>query len=204
MPGMVSALGRANASFLDPGLFERQFAGPLGPYQDRVATLIFEFGTIPKHVFGTAAEFAGRLDAFLAALPGGYRYAVEVRNPEYLGPGYFAMLARRRRVAHLLFSSPGRMPELGAQTAMPGAFTAGFTVVRALLRAGRSYEQAVSLFSPYRAVGEPDPQTRDAISRIADRARAYGKAAYVFVNNRLEGHAPTTIEAVADALEMGG
>jgi uncharacterized protein YecE (DUF72 family) len=193
--------GRANASFLDPGLFDRQFAAPLGPYQDRVATLIFEFGTIPKHVFGTAAEFAGRLDAFLAALPGGYRYAVEVRNPEYLGPGYFATLARHG-VAHV-FNAWTRMPELAAQAAMPDAFTADFTVVRALLRAGRSYEQAVSLFSPYRAVGEPDPPTREALARIADRSRQSGKPAYVFVNNRLEGHAPSTIEAVAEALEGG-
>ena len=180
--------GQANGSFLDAGLFERQFTTPLGPYQDRVATLIFEFGTIPRSVFATAGEFAGRLDAFLGALPGGYRYAVEVRNTDYLGPGYFATLARHG-VAHV-FNAWTRMPPLADQADLPGVFTADFTVVRALLRAGRTYEQAVTRFSPYRAVGEPDPPTRDALVRIADRARAYGKAAFVFVNNRLEGQCP--------------
>lgn len=193
--------GQSNGSFLDAALFERQFAAPLGPHQDRVATLIFEFGTIPRGVFGTAGEFVACLDPFLAALPGGYRYAVEVRNPEYLVPGYFDALARHG-VAHA-FNAWTRMPPLAEQAEMPGAFTTDFTVVRALLRPGRTYEQAVARFSPYRAVGEPDPPTREALVGIADRARESGKPAYVFVNNRLEGHAPTTIEAVADALESG-
>ncbi len=193
--------GRPNESFLDARLLERQFAGPLEPYQDRVATLIFEFGTIPRSTFATAGEFVGRLEGFLGALPGGYRYAVEVRNPEYLVPAYFGVLGRHG-VAHV-FNAWTRMPTLSAQVEMPGAFTADFTVVRALLRAGRTYEQAVARFSPYRDLGEPDPATRDAIVRIADRARRSGRPAYVFVNNRLEGHAPSTIEAVAWALAPG-
>jgi uncharacterized protein YecE (DUF72 family) len=191
--------GQSNGSFLDSTLFERQFAGPLEPHQDRVATLIFEFGTIPRSVFPSAGEFAGQLDAFLAALPGGYRYAVEVRNPEYLVPGYFAMLARHG-VAHV-FNAWTRMPPLAAQIELPGAFTTEFTVVRALLHAGRTYEQAVARFSPYRGTGEVDPPTRDALVQIADQARRSGKPAYLFVNNRLEGHAPSTIEAVAQALD---
>lgn len=193
--------GQSNPSFLDAGLFDRQFAGPLGPYQDRVAAVIFEFGTISRSVFSTAAEFARRLEPFLEALPGGYRYAVEVRNPEYLVPGYFATLTRHG-VAHV-FNAWTRMPALAAQAALPGASEADFTVVRALLRAGRTYDQAVSKFSPYRDVVEPDPPTRDALVEITDRARRCGQPAFVFVNNRLEGNAPSTIEAVADALVAG-
>ncbi len=186
--------GQANASFLDAGLFERAFARALDPYRDRVATLIFEFGTIPKSVLPTADAFTGRLDRFLEALPGGFRYAVEIRNPEYLGPDYFAMLSAYG-VAHV-FNAWTRMPEIGVQAGLPGAFTADFTVIRALLRPGRTYEQAVSRFEPYRAVQEPHPPTREALRRIAEDSRRNGKPAFVFVNNRLEGNAPSTIEAV--------
>ena len=56
-----SRAGRANASFLDHRLFDREFAGPIEPYRDRVAGLIFEFGTIPKATFD-AAEFIRRLE----------------------------------------------------------------------------------------------------------------------------------------------
>jgi uncharacterized protein YecE (DUF72 family) len=190
--------GQINESFLDVRHFERGFARPLEPYRDRVATLIFEFGTFSKAAFKSGAAFSERLDAFLAALPGGFRYAVEIRNTEYLTPDYFAMLTARG-TAHV-FNAWTRMPEIGAQAALPGAFTAPFTVVRALLRRGRSYEQAVEKFEPYREVQEPDPATRAALGQIAKTTRLAGKAAYVFVNNRLEGNAPATIEAVASSL----
>jgi hypothetical protein len=93
------------------------------------------------------------------------------------------------------------MPDLGSQFSMSGAFGADFTVVRALLRRGRTYEEAVRTFEPYDSVREPDLVTRDALGRIARRAREVGQPAFVFVNNRLEGNAPSTIEAVVSTLE---
>ena len=66
------------------------------------------------------------------------------------------------------------MPTLADQIALPGAFTADFTVVRALLQKGRAYEQAVKLFEPYREVRQPDPQTREALRRILGRAVQVG------------------------------
>ena len=69
--------------------------------------------------------------------------------------------------------------------------------MRTLLSKGRLYEQAVKAFEPYRLVQEPNPSARDAMRLIAERAVQRKKPAFLFVNNRLEGHAPTTIEAVA-------
>jgi uncharacterized protein YecE (DUF72 family) len=160
--------------------------------------LIFEFGTFAHSTFPAPDDFLARLDPFLGSLPAGFRYALEIRNPEYFGPGYFALLSGHG-VAHVL-NAWTRMPELGVQAEMPGAFTADFTVVRALLRRGRSYEQAVAAFEPYKLVQEPDHPARDALAGIVDRSRRQRKPAFLFVNNRLEGHAPTTIEAVVDRL----
>jgi uncharacterized protein YecE (DUF72 family) len=92
------------------------------------------------------------------------------------------------------------MPRLADQIALPGAFTADFAVVRALLQKDRSYEQAVRLFEPYREVQQPDPSTRAALRQIAERALQVRQRAFVFVNNRLEGNAPATIEAVVSDL----
>ena len=198
-PGTGPGPARPTRRSWTPACSSASSPAPLEPYQDRVATLIFEFGTIPKSVFATPADFAGRLDPFLGALPGGFRYAVEIRNPEYLGPGYFAMLARHN-VAHV-FNAWTRMPELADQARCPGPSrpispSSGHCSARADLRAGRQ---------PLRAVpGRPASPTRPratALVRIADGRAHSGKPAYVFVNNRLEGHAPSTIEAVAEALE---
>jgi len=193
-----SRAGLLNEAFLDARHFERGFARPLEPYRDRVATLIFEFGTFSKASFSSAAAFTRRLDEFLGALPDGFRYAVEIRNPEYLGPDYLAMLASHK-TAHV-FNAWTRMPEIGEQARMPGAYSTDFAVVRALLRRGRSYDQAVKLFEPYRTAQEPDPGTRDAMRQIAEQSRRGQRKAFLFVNNRFEGNAPATIEAVVSTL----
>jgi uncharacterized protein YecE (DUF72 family) len=188
--------GSENGHFLDAKAFDRFFANRLDPHRDQVGPLIFEFGTFNKSTFPTPPDFMARLDPFLAALPAGYRYSVEIRNPEYLSPAYFDLLASRN-VAHVL-NAWTRMPSLADQVQLPGVFTADFTVMRALLAKGRGYEQAVKSFEPYQLVREPNQAAREAMGRIAEQAIQRKKPAFLFVNNRLEGHAPTTIEAVVD------
>ena len=190
--------GQENESFLDAEVFERFFARRLERYKDRVATLIFEFGTFNQTTFPTPADFMARLDPFLGALPEGFRYGVEIRNSDYLSPAYFDLLASHN-VAHV-FNAWTRMPRLEDQAQLSDAYTADFTVVRALLRKGRPYEQAVRKFEPYLEVQEPDEGAREGMRRIAERSREARQPAYLFVNNRLEGNAPGTIEAVVQAL----
>ena len=88
------------------------------------------------------------------------------------------------------------MPSLHDQLLMPEAFTADFTVVRALLRPGRSYENAVERFSPYSDIRDEQPETRSALRELLDRVLTRGRRGYVYVNNRLEGNAPQTIESI--------
>jgi uncharacterized protein YecE (DUF72 family) len=183
--------GADNPSFLNAALFQDAFLGPLEAHRRQVAVLIFEFGS-----FSGRSEFLVDLDRFLGALPEGWRYSVEIRNPEFLGEEYFQCL-RAHGVAHV-FNAWTRMPQLQRQIEMPGAWTSDFTVCRALLRRGRSYEQAVKTFSPYEKVQEPNPEARAAIRALIERARAQQQPAFVFVNNRLEGNAPETIQALVE------
>jgi uncharacterized protein YecE (DUF72 family) len=193
--------GLENEHFLDAGLFERFFAGPLERYRQQLGPLIFEFGTFNRKTFKDVGEFLARLDPFLASLPAGFRYAVEIRNPEYLCPDYLGLLASRH-VAYT-FNAWTRMPSLDDQARLADAYTADFTVVRALLARGRTYEQAVKSFEPYREIQDPNEGAREGMIEIVRHTRKRGGTAYVFVNNRLEGHAPTTIEAVADGIGIG-
>ena len=139
-------------------------------------------------------EFTDRLASFLDGLPHRFRYAVEIRNPEFLyEPAYLQML-RGFRVAHV-FNAWTRMPSLCEQMRRPGI---DFTVVRALLTRGRAYEQAVRRFSPYRELQERNPDVRTAVRDILIRTQRRGETAYIFVNNRLEGNAPTTIHEILE------
>lgn len=187
--------GMANENFLNAEFFRLAFADALRPYAPRVATLIFEFGAFARL---DAGEFLEALDRFLALVPEGFRSSVEVRNPELLGRDYFAVLARHR-AAHV-FNAWTRMPELSAQIVLPHAFTTDFYVVRALLRQGRSYERAVEMFSPYESVQDPNPEGRAAIRNLIERSKRERQPSYIFINNRFEGNAPKTMEAIVDEL----
>jgi uncharacterized protein YecE (DUF72 family) len=189
--------GAVNQRFLDAELFARAFLDPLAPYRERVAALIFEFGTFSRNQYDDVRPFAADLDAFLGKLPPGWRYSVEIRNPGFLAPEYFGCL-RRHNAAHV-FNAWTRMPELPEQIALEAAFTADFTLTRALLSHGRTYEQAVRTFEPYQRVQQPDEAARAAMKQLIERARRKQQLAFLFVNNRLEGNAPGTIRAVTDS-----
>ncbi|MBI5087135.1 MAG: DUF72 domain-containing protein [Acidobacteria bacterium] len=187
--------GGLNESFLNAALFDAAFLKPLEPYKERVGALIFEFGTLPRRHYEGVASFASDLGRFLAALPPGWRYSVEIRNYEFLDPRYFAVL-RDHNAAHV-FNSWSRMPELPRQLAVPEAFTADFAVARALLRPGRSYEQAVKIFQPYEKIQEPHPPAREGLRQLMEESMRRKQVVFLFVNNRLEGNAPGTIQAAA-------
>jgi len=186
--------GMENESYLNARLFIDAFLRPLENYAEQVGVLIFEFGTMPKRYYEGAEPFAADLRKFLAELPAGWRYSVEIRNKEFLEEPYFDAL-RERNVAHV-FNAWTRMPELQWQVRHEVAYTADFTVARALLRHGRSYEQAVAAFQPYERVQDPNPGAREGLRALIERSRRTKQTTFMFVNNRLEGNAPQTIEAV--------
>ena len=187
--------GQPNPSFLDAELFESSFLEPLAPHLDRVSVLMAEFTSFSKDDYPEPHVFFEELDTFLTRLPKPLRFAIELRNAEYLDAGYFAVLARNH-AAHV-FNSWTRMPSLGEQILIGEAYTAPFTVARALLRPGRSYEQAVKQFSPYRSIQDEYPEGRAAIGELIGKSLARKIPAYIHVNNRFEGNA---IETISEAI----
>lgn len=191
--------GERNPDFLNPQLFldevlrpyQENFAGHVGPF-------VFEFQTIARSAGITPDGFVDLLDRFFSQLPREAPYAVELRNQEFLTSAYFAVL-REHNVAHV-FNSWTRMPPIGVQIELPGAFSAPFTVVRALLRPGRTYNEAVDAFAPYNEIRDQNPALRSDIARLITQVLALRIPAYVLVNNRAEGSAPITIAAVAKLL----
>lgn len=186
--------GQDNPAFLDAGLLMDGFLRPLEAYRSKTAVLIFEFGTFSQRAMSGAPEFIERLDAFLGALPRDFRYSVEIRNPEFLTPAYFACLARHNVAA--VYNAWTRMPDLPTQIAIPGSRTAEFMVCRALLRRGRAYEEAVKKFTPYSAVQEVYEPARKGLRELIHIAREERKLTFIYVNNRLEGNSPGTIVSI--------
>jgi uncharacterized protein YecE (DUF72 family) len=191
--------GQPNPDFLNADLFLREVWTPCAQHLGaHLGPVVFEFQAIARKDKVVPDQFAQWLDGFFGKLPREGRYAVEIRNPEFLTPAYFAVL-REHDVAHV-FNSWTRMPSIGMQLDLPGSVPAGFLVARALLRPGRWYADAVDAFAPYDRIRDPNPELRNDLARLVETAEKLRIPAYLIVNNRAEGSAPLTIAAVAGLL----
>jgi uncharacterized protein YecE (DUF72 family) len=191
--------GQANENYLNSGLFVKHFLGPCESIRSKVGLLMFEFSRFWLADYAHGRDFIATLDTFLGQLPSGWPYGVELRNRAWLQPEYFECLARHH--ATHVFNSWEAMPSVSEQMALPGSRThPALVAARFLLKPGRKYEEAVRTFEPYDRLKEENPEARDAGRKLISEAKAAspGRQTFVFVNNRLEGHAPTTIAAMLE------
>jgi len=199
LPRFGLRAGKENENFLNSDLFISSFLAPCESFRANVGLLIFEFSHFYTSDFGFGRDFMAVLDLFLSKLPKGWPYGIEIRNKHFLHPDYFALL-REHEVAHV-FNSWGEMPSIGEQLNLAGCQThPNLCAARFLLKPGRKYQEAVDLFSPYERVQEPDPQSRAAGAKLIQEGVAAGPArkTFIYVNNRLEGNALRTIEAMLE------
>jgi hypothetical protein len=131
-----------------------------------------------------------------------FHYGVEVRNESLLGEPYFKCL--RQRGAGHVFNSWTRMPPIGRQLDLPGSLTSDVVISRALLRPGRTYEQAVRMFQPYGQIKDAYPEGyRDIARLIRVATEKPQRRVFLAVNNRWVGNAIAAIEAILNELERG-
>jgi len=148
----------------------------------------------------SSEEFCSRLDTFFGKVPKDFRYAVEIRNAELLGPDYRKVL-ENHGVAHV-YNHWSYMPPLREQhEQMEERFTAPFTILRLLTPLKMSYEAAKKRAEPYTMMVEELPEMRRDTVELVRKVVGEKRKAYVLVNNRSEGNAPLTIQALRNALQ---
>jgi uncharacterized protein YecE (DUF72 family) len=191
-----------NPDFLNVDLFKEAVLGPFARvFRDHAGCFVFEFQPMRGRDLPGRSGWVEQVDRFLSQLPRDFRYAVELRNPELLSDEHGAVLAQHG-VAHV-FNSWNEMPSIGEQLELPWTFSAGFTVVRALLRPGRAYADAVKLFEPYDRIRDPQPEVRQDLLHVVAEVMRRRLEALLLVNNRLEGNAPGTIRALVEGMGAG-
>lgn len=196
LPRYGSKGGAANPRFLDASVCEELVLRPsVEGLGEHAGPFIFEFQRS-----GLALdEFLSKLDRFFSRSPSGPQYAVEIRNPAVLTPRYHDLLSAHG-VSHV-YNHWSTMPPLAAQHATLGRrFTAPFVVVRLLTPRGMSYADALKRASPYTKLVEPLPHMRTETVVLIRQAVAEQRAIYVLANNRAEGNAPLTVQALVDLL----
>lgn len=194
-----SKTGQANPRLLDAKLFKELVLTPYreANFEPHLGLLLFEF---QRHGMPTG-EFCSQLDRFFGQLPQDLRYAVEIRNAGMLGLEYRKVL-ETHGVAHV-YNHWSYMPGLLYQhTRMEERFTAPFAVIRLLTPLNMSHDEAVKRAAPYNKIVEALPQMRKETVKLIKQAVGENRRAYVLVNNRSEGNAPLTVQALTHALEF--
>jgi uncharacterized protein YecE (DUF72 family) len=190
--------GQTNPLFLDSAYAAEQVVAPfvqgMGP---RAGALLFQFA--PQSL-GRPTDFAGKLHAFLAALPRGPVYSVELRNRELLTAEYGDALAAVG-ACHCHNVHP-RMPDIRAQARLVGSDRGPMTAIRWLLGPGMTYEEAGQRYAPFNRMAAPDPGSRKAVADLAREALAAGRPFLCTINNNAEGCAP--LSALELAREIVG
>lgn len=187
-PDFLSA-PRFIEEMLEP--FLRWFAKHCGPF-------LLQFPPIPPRASLDPAAFADLLDHFLGQLPAWADYAVEIRERALLTDAYREVLARHS-VAHVC-SYWSTMPWPGEQAAFMKVEQGPFTMVRLLLRPGTRYEERRQEMAPFNRVVQPDERMRQEVAALLTSAARQKRRAYLLVNNKAEGSAPLTIEALAERM----
>jgi uncharacterized protein YecE (DUF72 family) len=191
--------GAPNPRFLDAAYASEVVVAPyVEGLGEKGGALVFQFPPQAPGALASPDAFAERLHRFLAALPPGPAYAVEIRSAGWLTERYAAALADAGAV-HCLTIHP-TMPDLPTQIRVAHAALGGPCVVRWMLRSGASYEAARERYRPFDRLVDEDPATRSDVAALCLAAAERRLASYVIANNKAEGSAPLTLVRLAEEL----
>lgn len=194
--------------FLDPTYVTDSFIAPCsGGLASNLGVMVFQFPPLGYRVTQAPDGFINRLYRFLSALPPGLPYAVEIRDPELLTPRFFKCLQTTRVsfcvASHARMPSPREQLRIQSMT-IPDELQEGPMVARWSLHAGYKYEDAKARYFPFDRLVDEDFDSREALATAALAATRQGRPTLIAINNKAEGSAPLSVEALAALIvEMG-
>jgi uncharacterized protein YecE (DUF72 family) len=153
------------------------FIGTMQALDEKLAVLVMQFA------YDFTPDLYDRLNSFLASLPGGVRYAVEVRNRKWLTPEFREMLSQHN--VAMVLQDLHYMPKLDW-------ITADFTVIRWLGR--RKDIERFDKIQIDRAT------VLDDWAQKVRRFLSEGVTVYGFFNNHFAGHSPESVRQFASIL----
>ena len=183
--------GERNPDFLSVDL-ARRFLSAITPLQMRTDAIIFQFEYLNRTKMAGLTVLLELLEPFLASLPDGWPYAVELRNPNFLKRPYFEMLYRQG-VVHV-FSEGYYMPPVTDIYRYYHDLLISRSVIR-LLGTERAQMDEVAGKRWDRRLSPKDEDLRRTAAMVLDMLD-HDFDVTVNVNNHYEGSAPKTIEVL--------
>ena len=169
-----------------------QFMEAMDCSGEKLGPLLFQFGYFNKKAFLGVNDFLARLRPFLKKLPKDHKFAVEIRNKNWLVPQFVEAL-RERRVALALIDQSW-MPRPAQWFEKFDPITADFTYVR-WLGDRKGIEEQTKVW---------DKVIVNRSHELQEWAEILGKVhkrrfqIYAYANNHYAGYAPATVEMFLD------
>jgi uncharacterized protein YecE (DUF72 family) len=166
----------------------KQFVETMDYLGEKLGPLLLQFGYFNKKAFLGVNDFLARLWPFLKKLPKGNRFAVEIRNKNWLAPQFVETL-RERGVALTLIDQSW-MPRPAQWFEKCDPITADFTYVR-WLGDRKGIEERTKTWDKVIVDRSGDLAEWVKVLKTVHKRRIQIRA---FANNHYAGHAPATVE----------
>jgi len=157
---------------------------------------MFQFEYLNKKKMPSREAFFEAFGAFIRKAPGGFSWAVEIRNPNYLTPDFFAFLEAQG--LGFVYLDGYYMPPIRTVFDAHKPRTAAFNVIR--LHGGDRADIEKETGEVWNAVVAPKPAGLKAAAEIVKHNLRHRIKTYVNVNNHYEGSAPLTIGRFLETL----
>jgi uncharacterized protein YecE (DUF72 family) len=175
-----------------------EFLGTMEILGPKLGPILFQFPQFSPGVFADRHAFTDRLVPVLNKLPAGRKYAVEIRNPEWLD-AEFADLLRQHKIALVLPDLPYMpRPEELAQEFDP--ITADWTYIRWL---GDRKGIELQTLTWDKTIVDRTTELRSWVD-FCYQIKKRGIMVYGYANNHYAGHGPATIRQFRDLWRQKG
>lgn len=174
----------------------QEFLDVMGLLRQKLGPIVLQFPHFSRAVFRDRELFLQRLVAFLKRLPKDRRFAIELRNKDWLD-GDFAYVLAQFRIA-LVLQDRSWMPD--PLTFQFDPLTADFTYIRWL---GNRKEIEARVQTWDKEVVDRDEELGSWVVFVF-RAIEQGKAVYAYANNHYQGHGPATIRKFVELWQGKG
>jgi uncharacterized protein YecE (DUF72 family) len=175
----------------------KHFLKTMDALGDKLGPLLFQFGYFNQKAFKTQADFLARLKPFLKTLPNSYRFAVEIRNKNWMN-AEFADVLRERGVAFTLIDQSW-VPRPWELKEKFDLVTADFTYVR-WLGDRKGIEEQTKTWDKIIVDRRGDLRHWvDVLKELVLNKKL--RKLFAFANNHYAGHGPATVKQFLDLWE---
>jgi uncharacterized protein YecE (DUF72 family) len=176
----------------------KQFVETMGILGGKLGPMVLQFPVFSRSAFKSQSDFLDRLIPFLRTLPQGHKFAVEIRNKEWLD-AQFAEVLRDFHVA-LVLQDRSRIPLPKELLQKFDPITADWTYIR-WLGNRKEIEQITTVWG--KTVIDRTDEIRSWVDVCYETVRR-GVKVFGYANNHYGGHAPATIRQFRDLWRSKG